>query len=176
MLGWPPKHCLSCGGRLSAVMIGDRRRPRCRRCGWIFYGNPVPAVAAVIVRGGRVLLTLRGRPPYRGTWDLPGGFIEADETPEAALARELREELDIRRFRRGRLIGFFSDRYGRGGLPIISIVYRVTPERGQMKPGDDVAEVRWFPLTNLPYRQIAFRSMRVALRTWAGEKARGSAD
>ena len=148
------------------MMIEERRRPRCRRCGWISYGNPVPAVAAVIVRGGRVLLTLRGRPPYQDTWDLPGGFIEADETPEAALARELREELDIRRFRRGRLIGFFPDRYERGGLPIISIVYRVTPESGRMTPGDDVAAARWFPLTNLPYRDIAFPAMRAALRAW----------
>lgn len=146
-----------------ATVEGHRRR-RCPKCGWVFYGNPVPAAAGLIVRAGRVLLTLRARPPYEGTWDLPGGFLEADETPEAALRRELREELDIRHTRRARLIGFFPDRYGRDGIPIVTIVYRVSPGPERMQPGDDVAEARWFPVAALPYRHIAFPSMRRALR------------
>jgi ADP-ribose pyrophosphatase YjhB (NUDIX family) len=165
MIGWPPKHCIACGARLRVVMDEGRRRRRCQKCGWTFYGNPVPAAVAVISRGGRVLLTLRGRQPYAGTWDLPGGFIEAGETPEVALRRELREELGIRT-RRARPLGFVADRYGRNGVPILTVVYRVTPAPGRIRPGDDVTEVRWFPVTALPYRRIAFPSMRRALRDW----------
>src|SRR5262245_25467604 len=81
------RFCLRCGGRLRAIKEGGRRRRGCRRCRWIFYDNPVPAAVALIERRGRVLFVLRARPPYAGTWDLPGGFLEAGETAEAGLAR-----------------------------------------------------------------------------------------
>jgi len=68
------RFCLVCGARLRRARLEGRWRRRCPRCGWTFYANPVPAVVAVIVRGGRVLLTRRARPPYQGTWDAPGGF------------------------------------------------------------------------------------------------------
>ena len=54
----------------------------------------VPVVGAAILRGGRVLAARRTAPPAAaGRWELPGGKVEASETPEAALVRELREEL-----------------------------------------------------------------------------------
>ncbi len=100
-----PRFCLLCGGRLRARREGGRPRHVCRRCGWTYYGNPVPAAVGALVRGGRLLLGRRAGPPYEGTWDLPGGFLEAGETPERALRRELWEELGIR-VGRLRLLGF----------------------------------------------------------------------
>jgi NADH pyrophosphatase NudC (nudix superfamily) len=85
------RFCLVCGARLRRARLEGRWRLRCSRCGWTFYANPVPAVVAVIVRRGGVLLTRRARPPYQGTWDAPGGFLEAGETPEQGLGRELRD-------------------------------------------------------------------------------------
>ncbi len=161
----PARFCLACGGRLVTVREGDRRRRRCRRCGWTFYGNPVPAAVGIIVARGRVLLARRARPPYAGTWDLPGGFLEAGETPEAGLARELKEELGIR-VRRARLVAFATDRYGPRGVPILAAIYRVTPTPGPIRPGDDVSEAQWFPTTRLPLSAIAFPSIRKTLRTY----------
>lgn len=161
------RYCLRCGGRLRSVVEDGRRRLRCRRCGFTFYGNPVPAAVAVILRGGRVLLGRRARPPYAGTWDLPGGFLEAGETPERCLARELSEELGVAT-RRARLIGFVTDRYGPRGFPLLTIVYRVTPGPGRLTPADDVAEARWFPPRAVPYRAIAFRGLRKVLRAYLG--------
>lgn len=54
----------------------------------------VQVVAAVIREGGRVFATQRGYGPYKDGWEFPGGKIEPGETPEAALIREIREELD----------------------------------------------------------------------------------
>lgn len=56
---------------------------------------PWLAVAAVIVREGRVLLVRRGHAPAEGLWTLPGGGVEAGETVRAALAREVREETGL---------------------------------------------------------------------------------
>ena len=158
-----PRFCLACGARLRVVRAGERRRPRCPRCGWTFYDNPAPAVVGLIVRRGRVLLTRRARPPYAGAWGLPGGFLEAWEAPERGLARELREELGIGA-RRARFVGFATDAYGRGGPPVLTLVYRVTPAPGRVRAADDVSEARWFAIARLPWRAIAFPGMRRLLR------------
>lgn len=54
----------------------------------------IRVVAAVIREGGRVFATQRGYGPYKDGWEFPGGKIEPGETPEQALVREIREELD----------------------------------------------------------------------------------
>lgn len=52
-------------------------------------------VGAVIVNDGDVLCAQRGPGALEGKWEFPGGKVEADETPEAALRRELNEELSV---------------------------------------------------------------------------------
>lgn len=54
----------------------------------------IEVVAAIIVQDGKILATQRGYGNYKGSWEFPGGKIEPDEAPEAALVREIREELD----------------------------------------------------------------------------------
>lgn len=157
---------MACGGRLRRVRQEGHLRLRCRRCGWTFYGNPIPAAVALVIRGGKVLLGRRADAPYAGTWDLPGGFLEAGETPERALARELREELGGR-IRLARFLGFFSETYGPGGFPILAAVYRVRLAPGRLRHGSDVSEIRWFSRRGLPYRKIGFPSVRHALRLFA---------
>lgn len=169
------RFCVACGARLRTVLADGRRRPRCPRCGWTFYANPVPAAVGLIASRGRVLLTRRARPPYAGTWDLPGGFLEAGETPEAGLRRELEEELGVG-VRQARLIAVVTDRYGPRGFAVLALVYRVTPRypggRAGIRPADDVAEVRWFPARRLPYRHIGFVSMRRTLRDYFTDRSR----
>ena len=54
----------------------------------------VQVVAAVIRAGGKVFATQRGYGPHKDGWEFPGGKVEPGETPEQALVREIREELD----------------------------------------------------------------------------------
>jgi 8-oxo-dGTP diphosphatase len=165
------RFCLACGGRLKPVTEAGRRRRRCDACGWTFYDNLVPATAAVVLARGRVLLALRGRPPYAGTWDLPGGFLEAGEPPEIGLRREVREELGVR-VSSARFIGFAIDRYGPGGVAVLAIIYGVRLRRGRLRPSDDVAELRWFRTAQVPWRSIAFSALRRALRAYLRDRSR----
>ena len=162
---WPPKFCAACGARLAAIREHGHRRWGCRRCGFTNYGNPVATVVGIMMRGSRVLLTRRARPPWANTWDLPGGFLEAGETADDGIAREFVEELGVG-IRRARLLGLTIDRYGRRGFPLITAVYRVTPEPGPIRVADDVAEARWLERTAIPFRKVALPSMREVLRRW----------
>ena len=160
------RFCLACGARLATAVEDGHRRRRCPRCGWTYYANPVPATAAVIVERGRLLLGRRARPPYAGAWDLPGGFLETDELPSAGLRRELREELGVG-VRRATFLDFANDRYGpRGFTVVLTAVYRVRPTSLSVRAADDVSELGWFPLDHVPYRLIAFPSVRRILRRY----------
>ena len=55
----------------------------------------IRVVAAVILQDGQVLATQRGYGKYKDWWEFPGGKVEEGETPEAAIVREIREELDV---------------------------------------------------------------------------------
>ena len=54
----------------------------------------IEVVAAVIHDGGRILATQRGYGEFKDKWEFPGGKIEPGETPQQALVREIKEELD----------------------------------------------------------------------------------
>jgi len=55
----------------------------------------IQVVAAIILRGDLIFATQRGYGDYKDRWEFPGGKIEPGETPQQALAREIKEELDI---------------------------------------------------------------------------------
>ena len=155
---------MACGARLRVTRQDGFRRWRCPRCGWTFYNNPVPATVAIVVGPRGILLCRRAAAPYRGAWDSAGGVFEAGEPPARGLRREIREELGAR-IRRARFRGFVVDRYGRGGFPVLGLVYEVRLA-GRIVAGSDVSEVRWFPRDAIPWRRIGFASIRRALRDY----------
>ena len=88
------RHCPRCG--TSPLDPHATYGFACAACGFQFFLNVAAAVAAIIRDAqGRVLLTRRARDPERGRLDIPGGFVDWDETAEQALAREIREELNL---------------------------------------------------------------------------------
>lgn len=110
---------------------------------------PKLTVDAFWVSRGRLLLIRRAREPFRGRWALPGGFVEAGETTEAAVLRELEEETGLTA-RVSALLGVYSDpkRDPRG--PTVSVVYRVGGRPSEPQGRDDAAEARWHPTRSLP--------------------------
>ena len=154
--GW--RICPRCGSELTR---GDDRA-ECAACGLVTYANPAPTACALCLdEQGRLLLGRRAHEPYRGRWDIVGGFLEENEHPLDCLRRELREEtgLDVEP---GEFVGVWMDRYGPGEHDRVTLnlywVARVVG--GEPKADDDVAELRWFWLDELPGPdELAFRNV-----------------
>jgi len=126
------------------------------RKGKYTYDYPRPAVTVdvvVLTRAPRprVLLIRRGHAPFAGRWAIPGGFVDMDETLEAAARRELREETGVR-VKELEQLHTFGDpgRDPRGRT--ISVVYLawVEPEEVQPRAADDAAAVGWHSLSRPP--------------------------
>ena len=109
------------------------------------YQNPALAVDAVWIRSGRLLLVRRGRPPFRGQWALPGGFVELRETVEAAVVRELKEETGLTA-RPWKLVGVYSGPDRDPRKPITSVVFLMKGPGGTPVGGDDASSAAWIPL------------------------------
>ena len=113
----------------------------------IFFMS-LQVVAAVIERGEEILIGQRkpeGKHPLK--WEFPGGKVEPGETPAAALARELREELGI-----DAAIGDELDSYEvcyPGGTPIQLLFFRVTHWRGEIR-NLDFHQIVWARAERLP--------------------------
>lgn len=121
------------------------------------YPRPAVTVDAVIFRESKekaleVLLIERAHEPYANTWALPGGFVDQDESPNIAVARELLEETGLQATLTWHQLGFWGEpgRDPRGHT--ISLVYWSLLEEGQSKitPADDAKDARWFEINALP--------------------------
>ncbi len=149
--------CPYCGSRLKRIKRGERERAYCPRCRIVHYQNPLPATAALLMNPKEeILLVKRAKEPARGRWSLPGGFIEAEETPEEGVLRELEEETGIRG-KVVRLVGVVTEKspfYG----PLIILGYHVAADGGVLRAGDDAEEVKYFPKEEMP--EVAFFSHR----------------
>jgi 8-oxo-dGTP diphosphatase len=107
--------------------------------------GPALTVDAVWIHRGRVLLVRRGHEPFRGRWALPGGFVELDETVEAAVRRELLEETGLRA-REVAIVGVYSGPDRDPRRPTATIAFAMKGRVSNPTGGDDAAEAAWVPL------------------------------
>ncbi|MDH4037588.1 MAG: NUDIX hydrolase [Candidatus Krumholzibacteria bacterium] len=155
-----PVFCSRCGGALTPRQLDDRVRAVCERCGFVAYRNPAPAAGVVLVESGEVLLVRRKFEPREGMWTLPAGFVEYDEHVEECAVRETREETGLE----VELAGLFGAYMAMDDprVRVVLLLYEARRVGGELRPGDDASEARFFPLTATP-ADIAFRAHRQAL-------------
>jgi len=91
-----PSYCPYCGTALVAETFEERERQFCPACGEFIFQNPVPVARVVVLDGDSALFVKRGQTPYQGTWTVPGGVLEVDESPACGATRELHEETLVR--------------------------------------------------------------------------------
>ncbi len=172
-----PRFCVQCGQMLQERLLpGDHRLRRiCPACGYVAYENAKPCAGVLPTQNGAVLLARRAVEPYLGCWDIIGGFMEHDESPDAAAVREALEETGLTLVLQG-LLGIYSDVYGSNGYSTLNIYYVARISAGQPSPADDVAQLAWFRPDALP-ETMAFPShTHHVLSDWARWLRSGAAD
>lgn len=162
----PHRFCPRCGGQLDVTIRGGRAVQACTACGRTHYRNAKPCAGVLVLHQGRLLLVRRSVQPFRGHWDIPGGFLEEGEHPERGARREVREETGLEVELTG-FLGFYVDRYvyqeEQGVTLNMYFLGRVVG--GTERPGDDAVEIGWFAPERLP-RRIAFDHVRQVLADW----------
>ncbi len=157
--------CPVCGS--NTFTLNNQKSKRCDKCGFIMYVNASAAVAAFIVNEqGELLTCLRGNEPVKGTLDLPGGFIDDNETAEQALTRELMEELNAEVTDMKYLFSLPNDYlYSGWTIPTIDIFFEVTIEDFRvLKPADDVAGLQFIPVRELKHELFGLNSIKKAIK------------
>lgn len=155
------RYCPRCARELGCKFIDGRERMVCadRSCGYVAWENPIPVVAALIELENGLLLA-RNKAWPRGMYSIITGFLERDETPEAAVLREVREELGL-----AGSINSFLGYYPFFEMNQLVLAFHVQSE-GKPKLGAEIADVQIVAREQL---QSWSRDMLQQYRVWAGQ-------
>jgi len=164
------KHCRVCGQPTVYRVPEDDNRERavCTGCAEIHYENPINVVGTVPVWGQQVLLCRRNIEPRRGLWTLPAGFLELGETTEEGAARETVEEAGAQ-FEMQELFAILNVVH----VGQVHFFYRARLLDAQFDPGPETSEARLFAEHEVPWDQIAFRTVRETLLHFFADRERG---
>ena len=146
--------CPKCGRPLELRLIDGRERLVCSECSFVFYQNSKPCSSVLAIDQGRLLLVKRAIEPFKDYWDIPGGFLEAGEHPEAGAIREVAEETGLL-VKLIDQIGVFMDIYGATGEHTLNFCYVAEVIGGQPRAASDATQLGWFRYDTLP-EKIAF--------------------
>lgn len=155
-----------CGAPLETRERFGRLRPVCPSCGHTVFFDPKVAVVTFVTDGDCVLLVRRSADPGKGLWALPAGFVDADEDPRDAVARETLEETGLM-VEVVRLLELLH-RPDEQGLADIVVAYAARVTGGSLQAGDDAEAVAWFARDHLP--EMALATTHLLIQRWlAGE-------
>ncbi|KAB2907345.1 MAG: NUDIX hydrolase [Dechloromonas sp.] len=155
--------CVRCGSSVSLVVpVGDSLpRHVCGTCGHIHYENPRLVVCCVAEWQGSILMCRRAIEPRNGYWTLPGGFMENGETTAQAACRETLEEA-------GADVAVDAP-FAMVNIPHINQVhlfYRGKLRTPEILAGEESLEVRLIPPNEIPWHDLAFRSVSLCLERY----------
>lgn len=167
----PFNFCPSCGRPIEPPT--NESGTTCEGCGCSWFRNPSPTAGAAIVRDGKVLLSVRARDPYAGKVDVPGGFLNPEESALEGLLRELREELgeDVEvDVSMSDCLQAEPHRYGEDGTWTLALGFHARLVSGEPTAADDVAELLWADESELDDLDFAWPHDRVLARKALGRK------
>lgn len=164
-------YCSQCGAQVEfRVPQGDTlHRHVCPRCGSIHYQNPKLVIGAIPEWDDRILLCRRAIEPRLGYWTLPAGFMENAETTAQAAERETLEEA-CARIEVGELFSLINVPH----INQVHLLYRARLLDLEFRPGTESAEVALFAEEDIPWKQLAFRTISLTLRHYYEDRRSGS--
>lgn len=171
MMRTPIKHCRQCGTAVIYRLPDDgdtKERAVCTACTTVHYENPLNVVGTVPHWGDKVLLCKRNIEPRWGKWTLPAGFMELNETTAEGAARETVEEAGAE-FELQELFSLLN--VARVGQ--VHLFYRARLTSEQFNPGHETIEARLFSEDEIPWDEIAFRTVRETLERYFADRRSG---
>jgi ADP-ribose pyrophosphatase YjhB (NUDIX family) len=163
--------CCTCGAPVAfRLPPGDNQaRHVCDACGIIHYRNPRLVVGSLPVWQDRVLLCRRAIEPRIGMWTLPAGFMENGETMAEAALRETREEANAH----VELDGLFT-MISVPHINQVHVIYRARLPTPDFSVGQETLEIALFEEQQIPWQEIAFRTVAMTLRHYFDDRRRGN--
>jgi len=164
------KFCSQCGHPVEQRIPDGDNLPRyvCSRCATIHYQNPNIVTGCLPMYDDRILMCKRAIEPRYGHWTLPAGFMENDETLEQAAMRESMEEANAN-VKLLKLYSVFS-------LPHVNqvyIMYLAELLDENFSPGSESLEVKLFDEKDIPWDELAFRTIHYTLKYFFDDRRRG---
>lgn len=158
------KYCPECGS--VHFEINNDKSKKCHNCGFVYYFNPSAATVALILNDRNELLVCRrAKEPAKGTLDLPGGFIDMNETGEEGVAREVLEETGL--IVKKAVYQFsLPNIYMYSGFPVhtLDLFFLCTVEdMSHFTAMDDVADSFFIPLKEIRPEDFGLDSIRKGL-------------
>ena len=164
------KHCKACGGAAVYAVPADdnRERATCTVCATIHYENPLNVVGTVPAWDDKVLLCRRNIEPRHGFWTLPAGFMEMGETTAEGAVRETIEEAGAHIELQGLFTLLNVVRVGQ-----LHLYYRARLLDTEFDPGPETIEARLFSEDQIPWEELAFRTVRETLKHYFEDRRQG---
>ena len=160
------RYCPRCGA--PGLQHPPGHALHCPHCDLTYYHNVAAAVACIVLDDhGQILSVRRAREPAKGTLDLPGGFVEAHETVEAAARRELHEETGLAPHAL-RYLFSLPNTYPYSGIDVFTadLFYLArVPDFHNARAADDAAALDIRPVAALRAEDYGLASIRAAVAT-----------
>lgn len=165
------RHCRNCGSATTMRLPDDgdlRERAICPACHTVHYLNPLNVVGMVAEWQERILLCKRNIQPRWGKWTLPAGFMELGETTSDGARRETQEEA-------GAVVGETSLFSLISVLHVgqVHLFYRAPLLNSRLQPGHESLEARLFAEHEIPWEELAFRTVRETLEHYLADRRSG---
>jgi ADP-ribose pyrophosphatase YjhB (NUDIX family) len=164
------RFCSACGNPVALrTPSGDHfARFICDGCGVVHYQNPKLIVGCVPEHAGKILLCRRAIEPRLGFWTIPAGFMENGETTQDGARRESMEEAHAA-VEIGSLLAVVHVLHA----DQVHVMFRASLPEASFGPSDESLEVRLYDESEIPWAQIAFRSVDFALRRYFEDRRLG---
>lgn len=165
------QYCSACGQPVThTIPAGDNRlRAICTSCGTVHYENPKIVAGCVPEHEGQILLCRRAIEPRRGFWTVPAGFMEIGESLAEAALRETWEEA-LAQVEIGSL--FAAVDVIHAGQ--VHVFFTGTMPRPEFGAGTETLETRLFRAEDIPWSELAFPSIRIALEQYLENRRTGN--
>jgi len=164
------KFCSNCAQPVALRQPEGDHLPRyvCAACGTVHYQNPKLVVGCVPEYEGRILLCKRAIEPRLGYWTIPAGFMENGETTQDGARRESFEEA-LAEVEIGSLLAVVHVLHA----DQVHVMFRARLLEPRFGPSPESLEVQLYAEADVPWHDIAFRSVDFALRRYFEDRRGG---